>query len=106
MHSLVEKYKGDKERVGFVLRTGDAVEVPNISKTPEEGFSISTEDIIKYLDPEVSIATWHTHPGQSSNLSVEDMENFLQWPDHLHYIIGVDGISCYKVVDGRVVPVG
>lgn len=88
------------ERVGFILDNGDIVEVPNISDKPNESFSVSTNILSTYEDR--MVATWHTHPGGSSNLSVEDLDGFLAWPDQRHYVIGEDGVRCYVVKDGAV----
>lgn len=43
------------------------------------------------------MASWHTHPGGTANLSVEDWETFVQWPEQLHVIVGSDGIRWYAV---------
>lgn len=102
MQELLNFYSGDgSERVGFVLHDGTAVEVDNVSDEPHQGFVVSTEDLLKY---ELSArATWHTHPGSSSNLSVEDSVAFKSWPQLEHYVIGSDGIRHFKVDGGVVV---
>ena len=83
------------ERVGFVTLGGEVVEVANISETPEEAFFVSAEDLIEYEDN--SVATFHTHPNLTSNLSAEDHIAFRMWPDKKHFIIGSDGVRCYSV---------
>jgi proteasome lid subunit RPN8/RPN11 len=88
------------EKVGFVLTNGSIVEVENICHDPENGFDVRGEDILKHEDS--AEATWHTHPGCDSNLSVGDHETFLGFPHLAHYIIGIDGIRCFKVEKGRV----
>lgn len=101
MQQLLDYYEGDNERVGFVLSDGSIVEVKNICHDPKNGFEVSGEDILKFHQD--AVATWHTHPGAQSNLSVGDHDTYKMWPDLLHYIIGKDGISTYKVVNGKVV---
>lgn len=100
MKSLLKHYDDKVEHVGFVLPHGKVVEVANMSDNPEGSFDVSGEDILKYED--VAIATWHTHPKGTSNLSTGDMETFLNWPDMDHYIVGQDGITKYVVVDNEV----
>ena len=89
------------ERVGFILLSGEMVEVENIYAAPNDGFSISTEDLIKYET--LARATFHTHPGITSNLSGEDYKAFKCWPSYTHYIIGKDGVRSYSVNSGGVV---
>lgn len=98
--SLLKKYDDEVEHVGFVLPRGKLVEVENISDNPTGSFDVSGDDIIKYED--TAIATWHTHPKGTSNLSTGDMETFLNWPDMVHYIVGTDGITKFVVLDNEV----
>jgi proteasome lid subunit RPN8/RPN11 len=86
--------------VGFILPDDELVEVQNTSDEPEKSFDVSGDDIVRYAD--TSVATWHTHPISTSNLSVGDYETFLMWPKHRHLIIGTDGITEYYVEDGEV----
>lgn len=98
--SLTNLCEGEFERVGFILKTGEIVEVPNTAINPKESFDVSGEDIIKF--ELIAAATWHTHPGQDSNLSFDDFQAFLNWPEMDHYIIGTDGVTKYIVEDGEV----
>lgn len=98
--TLLELYDDEVEHAGFILPRGKVVEVTNTSEAPAESFDVSGEDIIKY--EKTAVGTWHTHPKADSNLSVGDMETFLNWPDLEHYIIGTDGITKYIVADGEV----
>lgn len=98
---LLEFNTGKVERVGFILNDGEIVEVENICDKPEEGFEVSPEDIIQFSDR--MIATWHTHPDESANLSTNDYENYLEWPHLEHYIIGTNGVAKYVVEDGDVI---
>lgn len=98
---LSDLYRPDgPERVGFVLKDGTVVEVTNVCSEPEEGFEVSAEDLVTYSSD--AVATWHTHPGASRNLSIKDYEMFLDWSDLDHYIIGDDGVRRYTVMDGDV----
>lgn len=98
--SLLSKYDENVERVGFVMKSGKIVEVQNICDKPEEGFDVSGEDIALYaLDAR---ATWHTHPKADYNLSANDFNTYLNWPELDHFIIGNNGIRRYVVADGEV----
>lgn len=103
MDSLVNFLKGctsQHEQVGFILRSGEIVEVKNVCTDPKNGFQVSGEDLLQYSDDVV--ATWHTHPGATSNLSMGDYESFKNWPQWRHFIAGSDGIAEYYVdVDGE-----
>lgn len=102
---MIDKLKdldtSEQERVGFVLASGEVVEVQNVAEDPKVSFSVSTEDLLKYEDE--AIAAWHTHPKGGVNLSAEDYEAFMMWPDWDHYIIGSGQVAKYKVEDGVVV---
>lgn len=98
MPNLSDKFEGDEERCGFILKDGTIVEVANQSDDPKNAFRISLEDIETY-EAEVC-ATWHTHPGGAKNLSVSDYRTFLQWSQWEHYIIGTNGTARYYVEDG------
>lgn len=88
------------ERCGYIRKGGKVIEVTNHCNEPEEGFEFGADDILSMLNE--GIATWHTHPGQSSNLSAQDYEGFLNFPDLKHYIVGNDGVRCYHVEDGLI----
>lgn len=93
--TLKSKFEGTHERVGFVLNDGSLVEVPNISAVPEDSFDVSDADLDKYIDD--AAATWHTHPGQSSQLSIGDYETYRELIGMTHFIVGTDGVSAYIV---------
>lgn len=96
---LLAKYGPGPERVGFVMPSGEVIEVDNVCDTPESGFDVSGADIVAHTS--VAYATWHTHPDQDANLSAKDYEAFLNWPNLRHFIVGNDGVRCYEVVDGE-----
>lgn len=96
---LVKFYSNDgPERGGFVLGDGFVVERPNASPDPQGSFCLSAEDLIKH--EAFAVATWHTHPGASANLSGDDYIAFRNWSNLKHYIIGNNGVRCYAVDDG------
>jgi hypothetical protein len=90
-----------RERVGFVMQdTFEIVEVENVCHDPINGFEVSGADLVEHGDR--AYATWHTHPGQSSNLTFGDHSSFLNYPHLVHYIVGTDGVTAYQVENGRV----
>lgn len=98
LKSVLKNLYSDKgnERVGFIRGENRIIEVPNISAAPMEGFRISAADIINHVENFQCWATWHTHPNEDSNLSGEDYVSFTAWPDLHHFVIGNDGVKCYK----------
>ena len=93
-----------KERVGLLLSDGTSVELQNICDNPEEGFEVSGLELLSHISD--AVATWHTHPGERSNLSHGDHHTFLNYPDLLHHIVGTDGVATYAVQMGKVVREG
>ena len=69
------------------------------------GYVMSYEDMDKLDDPD-TLGSFHTHPGQSANLSYDDYASFLAYPRLVHYIIGSEGVKTYRVVDGRLLNEG
>ena len=58
---------------------------------------MSPEDIMEHLLDSETVATWHTHPGETSVLSVGDYDTFTSYPQLDHYIVGKDGVQRYEV---------
>lgn len=100
LNELLED-SSDPERVGFVLDDDVIVEVENVCSEPTDGFEIRSEDLLKY-EGRIK-ASWHTHPGASSNPSIGDLQSFLNYPDWVHYIIGEQGVVVFKVNNGKLV---
>lgn len=88
------------ERVGFILKDGNLVEVENIASDPVQGFKVKGEDLLKCVSD--AKATWHTHPGETFNLSVSDYIAFKSYPKLTHFIIGSNGVREYYVENGEV----
>ncbi len=88
------------ERVGLVLRDGTVVELENVCENPAEGFEITGSDYLTY--EHVAVASWHTHPASGCNLSMGDMQTYLNYPELRHYIAGTDGVAEYFVEAGKV----
>jgi proteasome lid subunit RPN8/RPN11 len=89
------------ERVGFVLTSGEVVEVENICPDKTNGFEVKAEDILKYEDQIIS--SWHTHPGAKSCLSPNDYYGFLNYTNWTHFIVGTEGITEYTVENGAII---
>jgi len=97
---LFQKYEPDgSERIGFIV-DNEVVEVENIHPLPTDFFEVSIEDQEANLAKASGI--WHTHPHRTSQLSYEDYLSFLNFPEHKHVVVGLDGVRVYKVEDGHV----
>lgn len=91
---------GAKERCGFVLTGDRIVELDNVAEDPVADFMTRPEDVLEVIDD--AIATWHTHPGISAELSVADYHSFIGFPGFTHYIVGADGVNEYYEKDGAI----
>ena len=91
MNDLQKYWNSDEERCGFILKSGEIVEVPNIAPNPQHEFEVSEEDFEKYYS-EVA-ASWHTHTNDFSNLSLSDYYTFQGLPEWDHWVV-----SKYKMV--------
>lgn len=89
------------ERGGILTNKG-IQELKNIDSDPEHAFSMSPQDLEK-LNSSNTTATFHTHPNAKSLLTNLDYLAFLHYPRLKHYIIGNDGIRCYRVHKGAVI---
>ena len=85
------------EKGGFISFDFEIVECQNCHIEPENNFTYNFDDLDRLET--YGWATFHTHINKSSNLSKEDYDSFQNWYDLIHFIIGNDGISCYKVTD-------
>ena len=93
--------QGDtEERCGLILKGNKILELDNVAEDKVKGFEIPPEALVEHEDN--LIGTWHTHPGETGNLSDRDRIGFCNWPKLKHFIIGTDGVSEYYVEDGIV----
>lgn len=90
----------DEERCGLILKDGTIIETLNTHDEPLEGFRIDAAELLKHIDH--CVASWHTHPYRTSQLSQEDYQGFRQWPKLSHYIVGEDGVRRYVVSKGAI----
>lgn len=91
------------ERVGFILHNGNPVEVPNAAPFDPDAPRFEVKPDIMIAHEDIAWATWHTHPGASGNLSIDDYWAFKNWPTFIHYIVGSDGVWTFRVdQDGKV----
>lgn len=88
------------EQCGVVLKDGSVVVLPNTHPDPLHNFQMTAESLAVY--GEDIVAFWHTHPDGNANLSDTDYQNFLQFPDQLHYIVTQTRICEYNVLDNLV----
>lgn len=88
--------ESEDEKGGYITKDLVIHEVDNIHPKKNNNFMFSCEDLEK-LDRDDVIATFHTHPQKNSNLSKEDYDAFVNWEKLLHFIVGQDKITCYKV---------
>ena len=85
MKELKQYWGSEFERCGFILKSGEIVEVTNIANNPEKEFQVSDEDFEKYYAD--TVASWHTHTDTFSNLSLSDYYTFLALPEWKHWIV-------------------
>lgn len=95
LEALSKFLTGEFERVGFILESGEIVECVNICSNPVEGFDVGDADMDLYIDD--AVATWHTHPGGTKNLSVGDYDTYRGMPNLMHFIVAPDGVAAYVV---------
>ena len=101
MQQLVDLYREGEERIGVILFDGTIIECENISHDKAHSAALSAENLVMFET--LAAATWHTHPEASCNLSLDDYDAFLLWPQWRHWIIGNDGAACYEAVDEEVI---
>lgn len=96
---LIEKFSTTGiERCG-VIKNGEIIELENSHENPSDNFQFDASIL---EEPNVT-ATWHTHPGGSSNLSCADYVTFNSLPNLNHYVIGTQGVWCFLVKDDMLI---
>jgi len=97
----------ENERCGFLLKDGTIVEITNVATEPRVSYEMDAAEALPYIEAGTVAATWHTHPDGDANLSGDDYEGFLRWPDLDHYVIGRAGddviVRWFHVDDGLVI---
>ena len=99
-NNLLPYWTSTVERVGLLLASGEVVELPNHSNTPEKSFMLARQDIKPYDGQ--AVATWHTHPENNVNLSALDYLAFLQLPNLTHYIVTETRIRSFVIRNNTV----
>ncbi len=89
-----------REVCGLIDIYGHVHLVDNVHTEPEKGYRMDPVSALRLLNDQEIVATVHTHPNGTSNLSQEDYAGFSLWPDLAHYIVGNDGITHYWFEDG------
>lgn len=85
MVKLSDFWSQDTERCGFILKSGEVVEVENIAEDPKNEFEVSEEDFEKYYPD--TVASWHSHTDDFANLSLSDYYTFLNLPEWQHWVV-------------------
>ncbi len=92
MQKLFDLHNPDgPERCGVILTDDTIVELENMHPSPFEGFAMDST----LLEASDVVATWHTHPTTSPNLSVADFKAFRTHPRLMHYVVAETEIWCY-----------
>lgn len=95
------------ERCGLVLKDGTIVEIENIAEEKTDGYEMNPVAVLPFLEADLIAETWHTHPKGDPNLSGEDHDGFLAYPDLVHSIIGwrhgAVTVTRWRVQDGLVI---
>lgn len=97
-----DQFNFETEAAGFILKSGQMVEVKGTATA--DSIAVASEDILAYIDQ--AAATWHTHTNGTANLSMEDYESFVSNPNLKHFIVAVDEVRGYEVVNGQVLNLG
>lgn len=97
---LLPRWNSTAERFGVVLRSGEIVELPNLSDSPFNAAVVSRQGITD-LGDEVC-ATWHTHTHNRVNLSSVDYATFLSLPHLLHFIVTETRVRSFSVRNNKV----
>ena len=71
-------------------------ETENLAIDPREMFQIPEEAL------QGAVATWHTHPSGSANLSIPDFWFFKFWHSMVHFVIYRGEVKAYAVLNGVV----
>lgn len=101
MDKLREFTGGEVERCGFILSSGEVVEVENVSSHPGQNFEISEEAFLTYVDTMTGL--WHTHVNGIANLSLPDYYTFMDFPELEHWVVSDLASVCFKVEETQLI---
>lgn len=93
---LAELWDPGVERCGIITATGEIQEKRNRASDPTRFFEFDIKDL------EGAVATWHTHPQSTANLSIDDYRFFQSWPELTHFIVSLTDVRCYLTSKGLV----
>ncbi len=97
-----DQFDFENEVGGFILASGEVVAADG--EADQHNFTMNSQFLLKYIND--AVATWHTHPAATANLSLYDWDTFVSNPDLKHFIIAVDEVRGYEVVNGSVLNTG
>lgn len=100
MALMLHYWNSTTERFGLILEDGAVAEFKNQSQTPGKTLLVDRQSIEPFLP--MAVASWHTHPENSVNLSCHDYAMFLTMPSLTHYIITETRIRSFVVSNGKV----
>lgn len=100
MIELLKYWNKNVEVCGVILDRENVVVCENRSTTPHDTFQISPETLESLASTPTHF--WHTHPSNCVNLSMDDYNAFLKFPDQIHLIVGKDRVAEYYVIAGVV----
>lgn len=89
-----------QEACGFILSTGEIVEIRNVSPNPERAFHMDRQQLVQKLGHRMdSIAgIWHTHPGGTVHPSATDLHAIkigaIQ-PHWKYWIVTASAVTAY-----------
>lgn len=98
--ALRKKLTPGPERGGVITPDFKVIEFANIADDDHAYRPALNPSDVGLLNQ--AVATWHTHPAATANLSPGDFQTFLQWPHLLHAIVGEEGTAWYRVEQGKV----
>jgi len=91
------------EACGFILESGEILEIRNVSQTPRRAFRMDREELVRELGTKDAsdfiTAIWHTHPGGTTVPSHTDLDGIKcgavqrNWK---YYIVTAYGVYEYE----------
>lgn len=91
------------ERCGIIRASGEIIECPNASSSPQNSYFIMQKDLEGITD---IIGTWHSHPRGPLNLSIDDYNNFAELHEYQHIIVTPRFVALYAMQEDFVTNIG